>query len=390
MYLKHVREIGLDMHVRMEEGYKFRAVDTFQRNYNIDAIDLRSMLEVAIENTNLVVGAQYYPRKTLLEFAERYPVETRAALAVLYDKEKPVFDRMTKASALFDEINERRNIEQGKVLHTYMGLRFLSLLSSYRYPNEISALKPSEWKVYCRFIDESFHIPNLTSAGEQYRIYSDYIEPLRVYIKSREDIAEIKSKLTEGIGFKDEEYYWMAQDVIFVTARVLAGKRSEEVIVTEPSSEIPLLVNEEDPESFSGMDDSTGFMALESHLEEYVVRNWDLIDFGEKLDLHRDEDGSPGQQYTTDVGVIDILARDAGGNYVVIELKRAESGYKVVGQVLNYMGWVHDNLSQGGKKVRGLIVVGKADKTLRSALRPVSDKIRLLEYKVAVTLSEVK
>ena len=74
----------------------------------------------------------------------------------------------------------------------------------------------------------------------------------------------------------------------------------------------------------------------------------------------------------------------------MIELKRAESGYKVVGQVLNYMGWVQSNLAQKNQKVRGMIIVGKADRTLRHALMPVSDKISLKEYRVSMTLVEAE
>jgi RecB family endonuclease NucS len=117
-------------------------------------------------------------------------------------------------------------------------------------------------------------------------------------------------------------------------------------------------------------------------VEEYLVRKWDTIDFGEKLELYRDEDGTPGQQYTTEVGIIDILAKDSKGDFVVIELKRAESGYKVVGQVLNYMGWVQDKLATHGQKVRGMIIVGRADNTLKSALKLVADKVKIREYRV--------
>lgn len=137
---------------------------------------------------------------------------------------------------------------------------------------------------------------------------------------------------------------------------------------------------------YSGED--TGFMALEAHLEEYVVRNWENIDFGEDLELYVEEDGTTGQQYTTDVGIIDILAKDSAGNFVVIELKRAESGYKVVGQILNYIGWVQDKLALDGQQVRGLIVVGKADKTLLSSLKPISDKVKLKEYRVTMQLKK--
>jgi restriction system protein len=201
-------------------------------------------------------------------------------------------------------------------------------------------------------------------------------------------VGEIKNKLVEGIAFRDEEYHWITQDVIYVTSRVLASARAGEVVVPKHKrQEEEGVISKADDSVFSDVED-TGFMPLEEHLEEYVMKNWNNISFGETLTIYHDEDGTPGQQYTTDVGIIDILAKDKNDDFVVIELKRAESGYKVVGQVLNYMGWVQGNLAQKDQKVRGMIIVGRADKTLQHALLPVSDKISLKEYRVSIKLVE--
>ena len=80
------------------------------------------------------------------------------------------------------------------------------------------------------------------------------------------------------------------------------------------------------------------------------------------------------------------MAKDEKGNFVVIELKRAESRYHVLGQILNYMSWVEENLATNGEKVRGMIVVGRADKTLKYALKQVADKVILKEYRIKMTL----
>ena len=387
MYLKHVREVSIEKHVNEEEGYKFKSVQNFQSHFDIEAVDLAGNLDVSILKNNLVIGAQYWPRKMLLLYAEAYPEETRSAIRNLFDESKDVYSRLTEAEKAFDRLNEARSKEFNEPINSYIRLRFLSLLLGYRYPEKYDALKPAEWKVFVRFFNPEFSMPKRTSPGDQYKMYLEYIEPLRQYLKTRNDIGEIKNKLTEGLAFRDEECHWITQDVIYVTSKVLASARAGEVSVSE-------YVKEEREDILSKEEDivldenNTGFMPLEEYLEEYVVKNWDNINFGETLTLYRDEDGTPGQQYTTDVGIIDILAKDNKNNFVVIELKRAESGYKVVGQVLNYMGWVQGNLAQKDQKVRGMIIVGRADKTLQHALMPVSDKISLKEYRVSMKLVE--
>lgn len=384
-FLAHIQETSLEMHVKKDEGYKFAAVENFQKNFNLEDPDLAGMLERSILNNNLVTGAQFWPRKMLLLFAQDCPQETRTALRDLFDESKDVYARLTNAVDALNKINDVRNKKLSATANSYVGLRFLSLLLGYRFPDTCNALKPSEWKFFSRFINPEFAIPQHTSAGEQYRAYEACIEELRTHLMGREEIKVIKDALTKGLDFQDDGYRWITQDVIYVTARVLAGKRSEE------DSVAPVIVGsgqEEDVETEDGgadTEENTGFIPLEKHLEEYIVKNWDLVDFGEKLSLYRDEDGTPGRQYVTEVGIIDILSRDAKGNFVVIELKRNESKYHVVGQVLNYMTWVEDNLATNGEKVRGLIVVGKADNTLKSALRQVKDKVSLKEYRVKMT-----
>lgn len=386
IYLKHIQEVSLEHHVEKEEGYKFLSINTFRQHFNLEDPDLVGMLEKSIFPNNLVVGAMYWPRKMLLIYAEEYPNETREALRHLYDESKDLYGRITNTVEAFNTINDARNAKLDVSMNSYIGLRFVSLLLGFKYPNKYNALKPTEWKLFVRFINPDFTIPNHTTAGEQYKLYEPYIEALRVYIKDRADIKQIREALTSGLSFDDAESHWMAQDVIYVTSRILGEERSghkpEKILTVEDSDEVISETIAEDEEG-------TGFMPLEKYLEEYIMKNWEIVDFGEKLTIYREEDGTPGQQYATDVGIIDILAKDSQDNFVVIELKRAESKYHVLGQVLNYMTWVEENLVVGNEKVRGMIVVGRADNTLKSALKQVSDKVMLKEYRIKLTLNNL-
>lgn len=388
IFLKYIRERGVATHVAEDEGYKFRAVNQFQANIDLDSTDLAGNIEISIVNNNLVTGAMYFPRKMLLIYAQLYPEETREILKNLYDETREVSIRITETKEKFEQLENTRAKDLGqKQAHTFIGLRFISLLLGYMYPDKHNALKPSEWKVYASYIDPEFSMPRGTPAGEQYKIYCKYIEPLRELLVSRKEIAEIKDKLTGGLSFSDEQFRWMTQDVIFVTARVFADERANQADDHHLPEGAKSSDNNETADS--DIDDyNTGFMAFEQHLEEYVIKNWQNIRFGEELSIYVEDDGTTGQQYTTTVGILDILARDKNNDFVVIELKRAESGYKVVGQILNYMGWVEENLAKKGQKVRGMIIVGKADKTLLSAVKPVSDKILIKEYKITLNLHD--
>lgn len=128
---------------------------------------------------------------------------------------------------------------------------------------------------------------------------------------------------------------------------------------------------------------------LEKYLEDFIVDNWDMINFGEEMKLYEDVNGNIGKQYyTNDVGYIDILAQDKNDNFVVIELKKGRKNDEVIGQVLRYIGWVRENLCKKGQEVKGLIIVGNKDTKLEYALKEISDKVQVKLYKVAFRLEE--
>ena len=133
--------------------------------------------------------------------------------------------------------------------------------------------------------------------------------------------------------------------------------------------------------------EGTSQFALEKHLEEFMVTNFKSI-FGSALEVFADEDGIHGQQYPTDIGVIDILAWDSASNsYVVLELKRGRPSDQVVGQVLRYMGWVNKNLCNQGQSVRGLIICRETDPKLSYAVSMLNN-VSIKYYAVAFELRD--
>lgn len=121
---------------------------------------------------------------------------------------------------------------------------------------------------------------------------------------------------------------------------------------------------------------------LEKYLEDFIVTNFSTIFAGE-LEPYRDDEAGHGQQYPTEVGNIDILAKEpATGSYVVIELKKGNPSDKVVGQILRYMGWVAENLCEPGQGVKGLIICRDYEERLHYALRLVEDAISVRLYEV--------
>ncbi len=179
--------------------------------------------------------------------------------------------------------------------------------------------------------------------------YAAIAYPHHIEIEWREDRRDVEF---EGRMFGLTTLHVITEE----KARILLGGGVESPLPEPGDLEI------EGPEGFR----------LEQHLEDFIVSNFSTV-FQGKLEILTDPvEGIIGQQYSTDVGVIDILAQDAStGDFVVIELKRGMAADKVVGQVLRYMGWVAENLCDGNQQVSGLIICGEPDMKLDYALEMV-------------------
>jgi restriction system protein len=136
--------------------------------------------------------------------------------------------------------------------------------------------------------------------------------------------------------------------------------------------------------------DQTAFV-LEKYLEEFIVTNFNSI-FKGKLQMYEDAAGADGradgQQYTTDIGPIDILATEPeSGSFMVIELKKGRPSDQVIGQILRYMGWVKRKLCKDGQGVKGLVICRDPDPKLSYALE-MTNNIDVRYYSVRFELKE--
>ncbi len=152
-----------------------------------------------------------------------------------------------------------------------------------------------------------------------------------------------------------------------------ATVRSQELLPDE--------INEVEESAQLGSDQ----FAYESDLKNYLAKNLSLIESG--LRLYEDE-GITGVEFPVGGRFVDILAVDAAGGLVVIELKVSRGYDRVVGQLMRYMAWITKNQADGNQRVRGVIVAREISEDLLLACSLIPD-IVLLEYQLSLTLSRV-
>ena len=126
--------------------------------------------------------------------------------------------------------------------------------------------------------------------------------------------------------------------------------------------------------------------ALEKHLEDFLVKNWQQTELAKNYNIFEEEGELVGQQYPTDTGPIDILAISKDRKeLLVVELKKGRVSDVVVGQIQRYMGYVLQELAETGQTVKGVIIALDDDIRIRRALA-VTNNIEFYRYQVSFKL----
>lgn len=171
-----------------------------------------------------------------------------------------------------------------------------------------------------------------------------------------------------------------------------AGSISTVANLTKYDNELSLLI--EHPGVTISVTDETvedpSVFALEKHLEDFLVHNWEHTVLGKKYDIYKQDGEIIGRQYPSDTGPIDILAISKDKKeLLVVELKKGRISDIVVGQIQRYMGYVKDELAEPNQQVCGTIIALEDDIRLQRALS-VTQNISFMTYEVKFMLNKKK
>ena len=154
--------------------------------------------------------------------------------------------------------------------------------------------------------------------------------------------------------------------------------------ITKYADELESLIKGEKLDLVSNdptVEDASEF-ALEKHLEDFLIKNWNSTSLGKKYDIYEEDGEIIGQQYKSDTGYIDILAISKDKKtLLVVELKKGRVSDTVVGQIQRYMGFVKSELAEENQDVKGVIIGYDDDLRIHRALS-VANNIEFYKYKV--------
>lgn len=185
------------------EDYKWKAVKTFQDNWNIDSGNLAEMLESSLKDTdNLLTSARRYAKGMIVEYATLFPDEVRAMFINLFDESIDVYERIQHFIDKSDELLPRwsaiRNKPDGR-MH-YQNINAVTTYLWLRYPDKYYIFKLTIIKTVTEKLGSTF----VFKKGA----YADNVRCfLKLYDEIRDELQkdiEVKSILAECL---DSECY---------------------------------------------------------------------------------------------------------------------------------------------------------------------------------------
>ena len=124
-----------------------------------------------------------------------------------------------------------------------------------------------------------------------------------------------------------------------------------------------------------------------AQVRRVIVEQPALIEAG--LEVYSEDGEAVGAGYLTEVGEIDLLARDSAGGWVIVAIAEPDRGKEIVGDLLQRMGWVRRHLGESGEEVRGIVLLDSLPDDLGYAAAAVSDTVEFRLYQMALTLEPV-
>lgn len=176
---------------------------------------------------------------------------------------------------------------------------------------------------------------------------------------------------------KEESRSW-AKSWLDAGRRASLDIKGKRVVFTLDSSLDPRdlaadVVDESTPQELTEYVESS--LSLERDLEDQIVSHLDTLESGLTL---------VSRQVRSDVGILDLLAKDRDGRTVIIELKAGEAKDSSIGQVARYVGWYSE---KEGTAPRAILVASGFPQPVRWAAKAIPG-LRLVTYRVQFNFEE--
>ncbi len=199
------------------ELYKWRAVQAFQENWDIDAPDFPAMLRRSLAETgNLLTSVQYFARLMIEQFAGQFPEEVRAAFEQLYDESQPLTERLPRFKAAAEDWRERY---EGKPAGShYQDERAMLVYLTLRYPDQYYLFKPMMYQRFAALVEVAVD-KRQRAKLERVAGYIELANQVRDVLAQDSALVTAHHARLPASVYPDEALHLLTQDFIYCTVQ---------------------------------------------------------------------------------------------------------------------------------------------------------------------------
>ena len=303
--------------IEKHELYKWKAVQTFQDNWNIDEEDFYEMLKRSLSQTkNLMSAGNYYPRRMILWMAEKDKEAVRDMFRELYASSNDYKERIINFRASAEYLVKK--YKEKNIKHHYQDDRAIMVYLNLRFPEKYYLYKFTMFKDFVKHIDYD----EIPKSGEIENIFK--FEKLCKYIQNyvmhdAELLAMYEQRRKQ---YYDPEYHLLVQDIIYTAYYVSEPEILEPVQIIKPKLFTKTVVS--NPVKLKG--EFVDYVEREKKLEEIGNLGEQFVFFQEreKVKKYKLPASKKVVWVSRDMGDglgFDILSYDKNGNEMFIEVK---------------------------------------------------------------------
>ena len=218
------------------ECYKWKAIQHFQKYWDVEAFEFAEMLEQALGKTyNLLNSGFYYAKKMLLGFAKEDPNGVREIFRVLYDETQELSDRVERFTAYAEDRKLNHN-ESGWKNH-FQDYHAISVYLWLRFPDKYYIYKYGELRPMALEIESDF-VPKRNSSIENLIGSYRLCDEICAQISQNEEIINTFKKMLTSDCYADPQYKTLTSDIVFYVSRFyLSADASEDFDEKDPMLE---------------------------------------------------------------------------------------------------------------------------------------------------------
>jgi len=215
-----------------DEMYKWKALQNFQSNWNIDAKDFSSMFDASLqaESSNLWASMNYFPKKMILVFSNLVPEEVRKMFRMLFNEDIDLTERINGflkgCNDFLTEVNETKELKDRGKQHYHKDMRAISFYLAFRYPEKYFTYKYTEVKKIAGWTQTDMP-PMRSQPAEKYLWYLNMANDIRDFLMSHEKLRNIYTKWLTENSLIDPGFTFLTSDFIIQTANNILPKNEE-------------------------------------------------------------------------------------------------------------------------------------------------------------------